>query len=393
MSTAFSRTLRSLDADRFVRPAVAMGVTGAFLAGWGAWAVLSHVTLRAVSDSARIEVAQATYPVQSPMVGRVVQTYLAVGKRVRAGEPLVELDASPERMQYREESTRAQVVQPSIAALREQVQAEIEARGHEQAATRTAIDQSRANTRSAEAPAKFAEAEEKRLERLRKEGLIADREYQRARSDAEQTRAATDRETLVTERLAGEQLTKESDRDARIRGLQAEITKLEGQIATSKAVVQRLGNEIERRIIRAPISGRLGEAAVLRTGAVLEEGEKLGAIVPEGQLLVVAQFAPAAAMGRLREGQRADVRLQGFPWTQWGTAPALVSRVAAEIRDGSVRVELRMDPSRPCRIPLQHGMPGSVEVAVERVTPAALILRLAGRMLASPRNPYRPGQS
>jgi hypothetical protein len=56
-------------------------------------------------------------------------------------------------------------------------------------------------------------------------------------------------------------------------------------------------------------------------------------------------------------------------------------------------VELRVDPSRPCRIPLQHGMPGSVEVAVERVTPVALILRLAGRMLASPRNPYRTGQS
>src|SRR4051794_27249528 len=116
MSTAFTRTLRSLDADRFARPGIQLGVVALFLAGWGAWAMLSHVTLRAVSDSARIEVDQATYPVQSPMVGRVVRTYLAVGKTVKAGEPLVELDANPERLQLAEERIRAQVLQPAILA-------------------------------------------------------------------------------------------------------------------------------------------------------------------------------------------------------------------------------------------------------------------------------------
>jgi multidrug resistance efflux pump len=393
MSTAFTRTLRSLDADRFVPPGVAIGVIALFLAGWCAWATLSHVTLQAVSNSARIEVDQATYPVQSPMVGRVVRTYIAVGKVVKAGEPLVELDSSPERLQYQEERTRAHVVLPTLAALRQQVEAEFEARAREQQAAKTAVEQARANARSSEAPAKYAEADEQRLQRLRKEGLVAEREYQRARADAEQSRAATDRESLVISRLTEEQRTKESDRYARIRGLQAEIAKLEGQIATSRSTVARLENEMERRMIRAPVSGRLGEAEVLRVGAVLDEGEKIAAIVPEGKLMVVAQFAPAAAMGRLAEGQPAEVRLQGFPWAQWGTAPASVSRVATEVRDGSVRVELRVDSSRPCRIPLQHGMPGSVEVSVERITPATLILRLAGRLLAAPRNPYTAGQS
>jgi membrane fusion protein (multidrug efflux system) len=393
MSTAFTRTLRSLDADRFVRPGVAIGAIAAFLAAWGGWAMLSHVTLREVSNAARIEVAQSTYPVQAPMAGRVVKTYLAVGRTVKAGEPLVELDAAPEKLQYQEERTRAQTLLPAIEALKLQLEAETQARTREQEATRTAIEQARANTRTAEAPARYNELEEKRLSELRKEGLIAEREYQRGHADAEQARAVTDRENFTVSRLAEEQRTKESDRDSRMRGFEAEIAKLEGQIATSKAAMQRLQNEMERRIIRAPIAGRLGEAQSLRVGAVVDEGERLAAIVPEGQLLVVAQFAPASAMGRLAEGQSAEVRLQGFPWAQWGTAPALVSRVASEIRDGTVRVELKIDPSRPCRIPLRHGMPGAVEVSVERVTPATLLLRLAGRMLASPRNPYTPGQS
>lgn len=393
MSTAFSRTMRSLDADRFVRPAVGLGAIAAFLAVWAGWATLAHITLREVSNAARIEVDQSTYPVQTPITGRVVKTYLTVGRGVQAGEPLVEIDSAPENLQYREERTRAQTLLPAIEALRRQLQAEIQARAREQEATRTAIDQARANTRTAEAPARYAETEEKRLSELRKEGLIAERELQRGRADAEQTRAVTERESIAIARLAGEQRTKESDRESRMRGFEAEIAKLEGQIATSKATLERLRNEMERRVIRAPISGRLGEAQTLRIGSVVEQGDRLAAIVPGGQLLVVAQFAPAAAMGRLAEGQTAEMRLDGFPWAQWGAAPAKVSRVASEIRDGTVRVELRIDATRPCRVPLQHGMPGAVEVTVENVTPATLLLRLAGRMLASPRNPYLNGQS
>ncbi|MCX6622527.1 MAG: HlyD family efflux transporter periplasmic adaptor subunit [Acidobacteria bacterium] len=393
MSTAFTRTLRALDADRFVRPGTAILLTAGFLGAWGAWAVLWQVTLRAVSDKARIEVDSATYPVQSPMVGRVVRTWLAVGREVRTGEPLVELDATPERLQFQEERTRADSLAPSLAALRQQVTAELQAQSREQQASLTAVEQARANARSAEAPARYADLEAARLDKLRSAGLIAEREYQRARADAEQSRASVDRETLVVSRLGEEQRTHESDRDARIRGLQVEIARTESQIATSRAAIARLENEIERRMIRAPVNGRLGEAQTLRVGGVLEEGERLAAIVPDGRLLVVAQFAPAAALGRLAEGQTAEVRLQGFPWAQWGTVPVLVARVASEIRDGAVRVELKVDTSRPCRIPLQHGMPGSVEVAVERISPATLMLRLAGQLLASPRNPYSGGRS
>ncbi len=388
MPTAFTRTLRSLDADRFVRPGAAIASIAALLGAWAAWAALSHVTLRAVSDSARIEVDEAAYAVQSPMAGRVVRTYLALGKEVKAGEPLVELDASPERFQYREERTRASAVAPSLDALQQQIEAELQARAREQEASRTAIEQARATSRSAAESARFAAGEEQRLERLRKEGLVPDREYQRARSDAAQARTVAERDDLSASRLADEQRAKETDRDARIRGLRSEIAKLQGQVATSHAASERLANEIDRRIIRAPVSGRLGEAQMLRAGGVLDEGDKIAAIVPDGNLRVVAQFAPAAALGRLHAGQKADVRLEGYPWAQWGTAPAIVSRVATEIRDGTVRVELTIDPSRPCRIPLQHGMPGAVEVAVERITPATLILRLAGGLLGSPRNPY-----
>ena len=60
---------------------------------------------------------------------------------------------------------------------------------------------------------------------------------------------------------------------------------------------------------------------------------------------------------------------------------ATVSRVASEPRDGTLRVELEVDRSSSTRIPIQHGLTGTVEVEVERISPAGLLLRSLGRAL------------
>lgn len=98
---------------------------------------------------------------------------------------------------------------------------------------------------------------------------------------------------------------------------------------------------------------------------------------------IVAQFPPAA-LGRIAPGQHAAMRLEGFSWSQYGAVAAVVSRVAGEVRDGSVRVELSLDRSQPARIRLDHGLPGTLEIEVERATPAVLVLRHAGWMVAGP---------
>jgi membrane fusion protein (multidrug efflux system) len=62
-----------------------------------------------------------------------------------------------------------------------------------------------------------------------------------------------------------------------------------------------------------------------------------------------------------------------------------VSNVASEVRDGRVRVELAMAAPQAARMPLQHGLRGTVEVEVEQAAPATLVLRAAGQLLARPR--------
>ena len=103
----------------------------------------------------------------------------------------------------------------------------------------------------------------------------------------------------------------------------------------------------------------------------------------------VAEYTPSAALGRVRPGQPARLRLEGFPWAQYGSLRATVAVVASEPRDGRVRVELELQPDPGSAIPLRHGLPGTAEIEVERVSPATLVLRAAGKLLARPAGPAR----
>src|SRR4051812_47190924 len=103
MSTGFSRTLRSLRADNWSAPIAAILLAGCLLAAWLAWACYARVTVYEITNSARLEVNRAAYSIQSPIAGRISASSLAVNREVNAGDVLVELDASPERLQLREE--------------------------------------------------------------------------------------------------------------------------------------------------------------------------------------------------------------------------------------------------------------------------------------------------
>ena len=388
MASTFFRSLRSLEADNSQRSYLGFGLAALLLTAWILWFFLARVSVYAVTNRADLEVDRAAHPVESIVVGRVVATHMLLDQEVKAGDVLVELDSGTQQIQLSEEKTQLAGANPQIRSREEQIASEEQALVQDQQSSKDALEEARAHYNEAEGAAKFAQAEADRVRKMYNAGVVAELDLNRSVADAQQRRAAADSLHYAVVRLEGEQRTRTNERQAHIEQLRGELNKLRGERATAGVTIQRLEQEVGRRWIRAPIDGKLGEVAPLRIGAVVHEGEKLAAVIPSGKLRVVANFDPPVALGRIRPGQHARLRLEGFPWAEYGSVGATITNVASEIRDGGIRVEMALDSNSGSRIPLQHGLPGSVEVEIETLSPANLVLRKAGSMLAGPKNNF-----
>ena len=390
MSPGFPRSLRSLAADSFWPTGVALIVTVIVLAAWSAWFLFARVTLYEVSDKARLEVVATAHAVDAPVAGRVVATHLEIGRDINAGDVLVEVEAQIEQLRFEEERARLAALVPQRTALDHEIAAEREVITETRAATRAALAEADRQLEQAVAQASLAEDQASRHERLFAKGLVAEGEIVRARVEARDRRAAVEGRRLAIQRLEAEQQAKERTSLARLAHLQQQRALLDGQLSSTTATVARLKRESERRRIRAPVDGQLAEVATLRIGSVVREGDRLASVLPRDRLRGVAAFLPEA-LGRVKAEQRGRFRLDSFPSTQYGSIPVRVVGVGGEPRDGVVRVEFEIEPDPTFPAPLRHGLPGILEVAVEYVTPAALVLRTAGALITLPPAARRVG--
>lgn len=374
--------MRALAADRGRRSLFAVGCVGALLVAWAAWFLRAEVTEYALSDDARVEVDRAAHSVDAPTAGRIKASRLVLGAEIHAGDVVVEIDSETERGRLAEETTRLAMITPELEAVRRVLAAQEQSLNSDRLATVTALDEARVREHEADIVAARAADEASRASRLRDGGAISEVELLRSKTEADRRRAETDALSLDVLRQRGDQRTRESQLRVSMEDLRRDETALESRRATTAATIATLEHEIERRTVRSPVDGRIGDVSTIEPGSYVKEGDKLGAIVPRGDLKIVARYLPSSALGRIKSGQRARVRLDSFPWTQYGTVDATVANVGNEPRNGRIRVELFVAREPPPRIPLEHGLTGVVEVAVDEVTPATLVLRAVGQALA-----------
>ncbi len=376
----FPRTWRALVRGRG-RPALWL-IPVALLAVWAGWFLQARITVYERSAQARLELHREVYAIDAPVAGRVVKTQVELHRAVRAGDVLVELEREHEARQVAEAEAVLQGLGPQLEAARAQLEAEQHALVDQKGQGLAGVEEARARLIDAEAVARRAKEEEATTERLWKRGVLSEMEWRKSQTELERALAAEQAARASLARVRSEGTMESTDRRTRLAALQGEIARLQAEESVARANVERLRAELERRVIRAPADGVLGETASVRVGAQLAAGAPIATIVAGGDVRVVSQFSPQA-LGRIREGQRARMRLEGFSWTEFGMLEATVVAVASEARDGLVRVELSVD-ELPQGIPLEHGLPGLVDIAVGDATPSRLVLRTLGRGLDRP---------
>lgn len=342
---------------------------------------MARVMVYASTANGRVEVDREKHPVDAPVGGRVVAVRLAIGQHVRAGDVLLTLDALPEKLARDQEHARLAPAAAQLNALNEELAAHERALVDDQHSGVAAVAEADARAQQTAAAAQFAAEESSRIATLRTRGLISEVEALRAKNTATEHENEARAAQFAAQRMKQEIDTRQDDRRGQIASLKRQIAALEGTRSDAAAAAARLDYSIDQRSLRAPVDGVIAETSSLKVGGVVTAGQRIATIVPGGGLKVVALFRPSDSLGRVRSGQAARIRLEAFPWTQYGNVTGRVATVASEPNDGQIRVELALADTQNPDIAFQHGLAAAVDVEVEQVSPAELVMRTVGSHL------------
>ncbi len=101
--------------------------------------------------------------------------------------------------------------------------------------------------------------------------------------------------------------------------------------------------------LRSPIDGTVSGSTLTSIGQVLSVGEQVMQIVPAEAGLEVECYLPNADIGFVRMGQEAVVKIDSFPFTDYGTIDGRVTRVAHDAIPQPDADQREQNPAPPRR--------------------------------------------
>ena len=162
------------------------------------------------------------------------------------------------------------------------------------------IDQAAAGLKSTEADLSRAQQDYKRYSSLMTSDFASRQRFEQAEADARKAEAA-----LAKSRAA---LAAEQNQLAVLRSLQREE---EAKLQQARANLRLAENDLDNTVIRAPISGIVGNRAG-QVGQYVKPGTQLLSLVPLPQVYVTANFKETQ-LTRMRPGQIAEVSVDAYP--------------------------------------------------------------------------------
>jgi hemolysin D len=108
-------------------------------------------------------------------------------------------------------------------------------------------------------------------------------------------------------------------------------------------------------VLRAPVSGMVQALSITSPGQVLMPGEEVMRIVPNDTAIEIESYMPNKDIGFIKVGQEAVIKVESFPFTQYGSLPARVTRVSMEAIPEADAQQQEGNPARSNRSTLQAG--------------------------------------
>ena len=145
------------------------------------------------------------------------------------------------------------------------------------------------------------------------------------------------------------------------------VTELSEATDKSALAVQELHKSERRRAfqeLRAPVSGTVQQLAVTTIGGVVQPAQPIMVIVPDGSDVEVEAMILNKDIGFVREGQKVRVKLEAFPFTDYGLIEGVVETISRDAIEQNQQTVLRDEKNRP----VQPGLVYAARVRLKQLT-------------------------
>lgn len=373
-----------------------------FLGTFLAWAWLGQVD-EVAKASGKIEPQDAAVKVQPVELGKIAQVNVKEGDSVEQGQVLLVLESELDTKGVEQLQTALMAQQGELnqtEVMIEKMRSQLETRSM---IARSDLQSQQATLSQNETLAETQKVLNQQLEediavqrqRIEKFRTLANEGAYARDQVIQMEQAVRERERSVTEgngklqqaigdreRLHAELARKESEatqsqlvtqqeieqlrlHQAEIRGKMQEV---QAQIATAKA-------KKDQRYVYAPASGKITTLNLKHSGQVVQPGEAIAEISPQGKPLILSTLLPSHEAGFVKPGMVTQIKLDAFPYQDFGLLPGKVLAVSSDSKsldNGTqvYRVEVILD--RPHlkvngqNIEFKIGQTGTAEIITRR---------------------------
>lgn len=159
------------------------------------------------------------------------------------------------------------------------------------------------------------------------------------------------------------------------------------------AEVNRLIEEIDKRVITAPLAGEIIQSSDLQTGTLLLVNQKIAELSPRGELIAVCLVSPGN-IGMLNRNQKVKIQVDALNQNEWGLVDASIIDISDDMiveSSSSYYFRLRCRPESTylelrngVKADLKKGMSFTARIIVARRTLFNLIFDKTAKWF----NPY-----
>lgn len=349
----------------------------------------------------------------SQRAGVVERVLVREGQLVEAGQVLLRLDdrqeaAAVAALESQIASAKLEQAQREklVAARRDLAAAEAELLARQRQAEQISLESLLAESQRLERELTRWENALARQQALAQENAVSQAEFEQAQLERDNaiTRQAQHAKAILRQQSLLEQLAQKAEQaamTARMEAEREELAILEGRrnlTALNKQLADA-NREMQRAVVRSPVRGTV-HALSVRKGEVVSAADTVCRLAPCGSGLLAEAELAAADVGFVRKGQRARIKMDAFPFEDYGALTGRVEYVAADAsRDAAggkrlpqYTIRIRIDSEEFARrnarrLSLRPGMTLTAELVERRESLGAVLfkpLRKASRELQVP---------